>query len=146
MLTGKSDSLTIFGLKTFNLFSYSLAMLNGTGLGEWDNNLGKNFAGRLVITPWKHLSIGGSFLYGKQKPSEEGADDDEKMRWGAELQFDFKNFLLQGEYIFGEDKGSYTTGGGCGEPLTEHIGSVKRDGFFIQAMYMTPWNLTSIEI
>lgn len=144
IINGRSDSLTIFGKKTFDLFKYNVALTNGTGLGVYDDNMGKDLIARLVVTPWKHLSIGGSVLSGKQAPSVEGADDDEKMRYGADLEFRYGDFLLQSEYITGEDKGSYTTGGGCGEPLVNHIGSIKRNGFFVQAMYMTPWSIQPV--
>jgi hypothetical protein len=145
MMLGSSDSLTIFGVETFNLIKYSIAVTNGTGLGELDNNMGKNYSGRIVISPLKGLSLGASYLYGKQKANDPTAEDeDEKKRYGFDAEYKFKNFLIQGEYMHGEDIGSYTTGGGCGGTPTVVSGSVDRAGYFVQAMYMTPWNLQPV--
>lgn len=145
MMLGSSDSLTIFGMETYNFFKYSIAVTNGTGLGNLDNNKGKNYSGRIVISPLKGLSLGASYLYGNQKPNDSTAtEDDVKKRFGFDAEFAFKNFLIQGEYLHGEDVGSYTTGGGCGSEPTVEIGSVNRAGYFVQAMYMTPWNLQPV--
>jgi len=145
MMLGSSDSLTIFGMETFNLIKYSFAITNGTGLGVVDNNRGKNYSGRIVITPFKMLSLGASYLYGRQKPSDETAtEDDQKKRFGFDAEFRFKSFLVQGEYLHGEDIGSYTTGGGCGSTPVVQLGSINRSGYMVQAMYLTPWNLQPV--
>jgi phosphate-selective porin len=144
-LYGSTDTLTIFGIETVNLLKYSFAITNGTGLGVIDNNGGKNYSGRVVLTPWKHLSLGASYLTGKQKPAAEGVtDEDTKTRWGVDADFNWGAFRLQGEYLFGEDKGSYTEGGGCGTTPVVKIGNKQRDGFYVTAMYMTPWNIQPV--
>jgi phosphate-selective porin len=145
MALGASDSLTIFGMETFNLIKYSFAVTNGTGLGITDDNRGKNYSGRVVLSPVKGLSLGVSYLYGKQKPNDETAtEDDLKKRFGFDLEYRYKNFLMQGEYLHGEDKGSYTTGGGCGSPPVVQLGSINRAGYFVSAMYLTPWKLEPV--
>jgi len=124
--------------------SYSFALMNGTGVGLRDDNKSKDIAGRVVFSPFKFLNVGCGFQFGKSKPAVAGAEEDEKKRYAAEIEVKHGNFLLQGEYIKGEDVGSYTTGGGCGGPLEVHQGSVKRNGMFVQAMYMTPWNIQPV--
>lgn len=146
MALGSSDSLSLFGWQTYNLFKYSIAVTNGTGLGVLDNNMGKNYSGRFVFTPWhNHLSFGGSYLFGKQKSQDETATvDDEKTLYGFDAEFKLGGFILQGEYLHGENKGSYTVGGGCGTTPEVKIGSINREGYFVMAGYMTPWNLQPI--
>lgn len=145
MLLGRSDTLEIFGWQTVNLLKYSVAVTNGTGLGIIDNNPGKNYSGRIVLTPSKYFSLGASYLFGKQKPEDPTATkDDEKTRYGFDAEVHVGNLLLQGEYLYGNDKGSYTEGGGCGGTPTIKIGDKERSGYFVQAMYMTPWNLQPI--
>ncbi len=101
MLLGSSDSL--FGKK--DLFSYRLALLNGSGMNKWDNNKFKDIAARLVIQPWEWLRIGGSFRTGKQGYKVKDEDIAVRTRYGADIEFEYKNFLLQGEVILGEDLG-----------------------------------------
>lgn len=161
MLLGSTDSL--FGKK--DLISYRLAILNGTGLNflgdttnlnTWDNNKYKDIAARLVISPWEWLRIGGSFRTGIQGTIEiEGQVKNKRTRYGADVEFEYKNFLLQGEYIVGEDivavgSDDPSGGGGCGGKSTSadddqsESKTYNRDGFFVQAMYMTPWNLQPV--
>lgn len=127
-----------------NKVAYTFALMNGTGVGLRDDNKSKDVVGRIVFSPFSFLNVGGGFRFGKAKPAVEGAKDDERTRLGGEIEVKHGNFLLQGEYIQGKDVGSYTTGGGCGEPLVIHQGTVERSGFFVQAMYMTPWNIQPV--
>ena len=110
-----------------------------------DDNKMKDIVGRVVVSPTACLSVGGNFRYGKAPAADPSAtEEDERKRFGAEAEFKRDAILVQGEYIYGEDIGSYTTGGGCGEPLVVNEGSVKRHGFFIQGMYMTDWNVQPV--
>lgn len=124
--------------------TYSFALMNGTGVGLRDDNKGKNLVGRVVFSPLSFLSIGGSYMTGSASPAVAGADDDERTRMAGEVQVKHNNLLVQAEYIKGEDVGSYTTGGGCGEPLEIHQGSVERSGYWAQAMYMFPCNFQPV--
>ena len=51
---------------------------------------------------------------------------------------------MQGEYIYGEDVGSYSTGGGCGGPGEIVEGSIERQGWYFTAMYMTDMRLQPV--
>ncbi len=126
------------------LLSYRFAVMNGRGRGMADDNQGKGIAGRVVATPMEHVSLGGSYRHWTVPSAVAGADDDERTRFGGELEVRYGDALLQAEYITGEDKGSYTTGGGCGGDPEVHEGSLDRAGFFVQGMYMTQWNLQPV--
>ena len=144
MISGTSGDLSIAGLDNQNIIQYQLAYVNGAGLNKTDTTNYKDFVGRLVISPFAFISIGGSYRTGKQKnpdPSIEKAD--ERSRWGADISIDYANFLIQGEYISGTDKGSKLVGGGgCGGGSGELVaGNFESNGYALLAMYKTPWNL-----
>jgi hypothetical protein len=149
MLFGSTGDLKLFGIEKADIIKYYFAVTNGTGLGVLDNNMGKNYTGRLLFSPFDFIAVGGSYQTGKSPSAVADAqDEDESNRFGVEAELTFKNFLkkdhellLQGEYIQGEDIGSYTTGGGCGEPLEIHEGSKEREGWFAQAVYKTTFGL-----
>jgi hypothetical protein len=116
---------------------YSVALMNGTGLGVKDNNNKKDFVGRLTVKPLEWLRFGGSYRNGYPI-------DDEKSRtsYAAEIELNYSNFLLQAEYITDEGDYNRAAGGGCGsEPMT--LGE-KRDGYWFQAMYMTNFMLQPV--
>ena len=102
MLTGNYDKYV----------KYALAVMNGTGRGNWDDNPNKTMAARIVVTPHEYVSLGGSYRFGTSPTDVEDADEDESTRYAGEFQFMYDNILVQAEYITGEDVGSYTTGGG----------------------------------
>ena len=135
----------ILGGGDTSIVKYAIGFMNGTGAGHIDENAGKDIVGRVVINPIEILSIGGSFKYGTSPPQAVGVeDDDTKLILGAELQVKYDNFLFQSEYIVGDFVGSYTTGSVCVGDFQMHEGSVKKSGFYAQAMYMTPWNLQPV--
>ena len=105
MLNGKYDKYLKYGLSLTNATKRN-------ELGDIDDNANKAFTGRLVVMPHEMISIGASYKFGTAAPLLAGEPDDEKTRVGAEFEFKYDEFLLQAEYIQGEDVGSYTTGGG----------------------------------
>ncbi len=53
--------------------------------------------------------------------------------------------MVQGEYIFGEDVGQIASGVGCGSKSTDGALPIyNKSGFWVAAMYMTPWQLQPI--
>ncbi len=142
MVFGTSDSL--FGKKDF--FAYNIALLNGSGMNTWDDNKYKDIAARLVISPWEWLKIGGSYRTGKQDIKKTDQVQKTRTRYGADVSFTYKNILLQGEYLAGEDVGKVTSGGGCGGKATSADDDeiFNKSGYFVMAGYMTPWNLQPI--
>lgn len=146
MVSGGTDTLEIFGLKNKNIFSYSLAYTNGTGINLPDSNLGKDFIGRLVFSPWDFISIGGSYRYGQHKnPVDSITTEDSRMRWGADLTLKVRDLLIQGEYIFGRNDGSIVLPPpDCSTPPQVIQGSNEADGYWVLAQYNTPWYLQPV--
>ncbi len=136
MLLGGSDT---------TLFRYSVAYMNGTGLLAKDVDTFKDLVGRVIFQPTSWLNAGGSFKTGKSVNVENPALDNNKtLRLGGEIEIDIANFLVQGEYIYGKDDGSYTVGGGCGSEPEVVIGSIKRAGMYVMGLYKTPWNIQPV--
>lgn len=129
--------IMFFGGTKSDLIRYSAAIMNGTGLGVIDNNNTKDLIGRVVIHPLDFLSFGGSFRYGH--PTKDSLT---RTSFAVELEIDYSNFLLQAEYIGDEGDYNRAAGGGCGaDPLA--LGD-KRNGYYVQAMYMTYINLQPV--
>lgn len=135
MLLGGSDS---------TLLRYSVALMNGAGLLKKDADNYKDVVGRLIVQPAKWIHLGGSFKYGKSENENPALGDNKRTRLGAEVQMNYANFLLEGEYIYGSDEGSYTVGGGCGGTPEVLQGNIKRSGMFMTLLYNTPWNLQPV--
>jgi len=142
MLLGSTD--TLFGMKDF--ISYRFAYLNGTGINKSDDNKFKDIVARLVISPFEWLKIGGSFRTGKiGKIPVSGETQIERTRFGGDLSFEYKNIIIQGEYVAGEDIGTVPTGGGCGKSTSDDdTEKANKSGYMVQAMYMTPWRIQPI--
>jgi len=142
MLSGSTGTKKFFGLEKENILSYVLSVTNGTGKNVYDIDQAKDFIGRLVIAPYEFISVGGSYHFGKQKnPDPTVKEMDERMRYGADITLKKYNFILQSEYVFGQDKGSKLIGGGCGATPELVQGNFKSNGYFAQLMYNTKWNL-----
>ncbi len=119
------------------LVKYALAIMNGRGIGVKDNNASKDIIGRVVFKPLDFLRVGGSFRYGFPN-----TDEDNRVSYAGELELKLGQFILQGEYI--ADQGDYNraAGGGCGsDPVL--LGE-DRGGLFVQAMYMTNYNIQPV--
>ncbi len=145
MMSGTSGKLKLFGLQKENILSYYLSVTNGTGKNVLDKDLAKDVVGRLVIAPYDWVSIGGSYQFGKQKnPDPTVSKMDERMRYGYDIQLKAYNFIMQAEYIFGQDKGSKLIGGGCGSTPELVVGDFKSDGYYAQLMYQTPWKIMPV--
>ena len=143
MVSGSVD--TLFGENLKDLIGYTVAVVNGTGRNIFDNNVKKDFVARLTLKPLDFLTFGANYRYGAHPAQSETAEtDDTRMRYGFDATINYSGLFIQGEYIFGSNAGSYTTGGGCGGPLEVHEGSVDQNGFYAQAGYMTPWNVQPV--
>ncbi len=143
MFLGSSDSL--FGI--VDLIRYQVAILNGTGINKIDDNKNKDIAARIVIAPFEWLKFGGSARYGKIGTIDADDNQKSKTRYAGEISIEKSGFMFQGEYIVGIDYGSVASGGGgCGGKSTsaDDLESFNKSGFWVAAMYMTPWNLQPI--
>ena len=104
-------------VKTANgsLFDYALGIFNGSGINVTsDLNEEKDVAGRLIVHPFGHLSLGGSFYTGKYTLASVPDKTNARDRIGAELSLSCSCFSLTSEYIKGTD------------------GSIEKAGWYVQ--------------
>ncbi len=101
--------------KSFSLKSAkancSVAVVNGSGSNQADENDYKSIVGRVFFTPLKGFNVGGSVYDGKT-----GAAGVTKDRTGFEAKYELEKLLCKAEYIFGKDdavkkEGYYATVG-----------------------------------
>ncbi len=142
MILGSTD--TLFGKK--DLVKYKIAFMNGTGINHWDDNKYKDIVGRIVVSPWEWLHIGGSYRYGKVGKNDSNGQK-ERTDWGIDISFELNNFLIQGEYLSAYDVGLIGGGGGCGGKSTNAVTALdtyEKSGYFVMLGYMTPWQLQPV--
>ncbi len=146
MVSGAVSFKSYAGLTDHKFFKYQLAIMNGTGINQWDNNNSKDVAFRGIISPWTGIDIGGSFRTGKQKPANSMDGYGTRITIGGEISVNYFNFLLQGEYLYGYGKNlKGTEGGGCGGGGSPDIdGELDRTGWYAMLLYKTPWNLEPV--
>lgn len=130
--------------KERDIVSYKGAILNGTGINHLDDNSNKDIAGRVVVAPINWIKVGVSYRAGMSGLINSTGDQKKRTRYAADLTVEKMNFRLQGEYIWGEDEGLFAaTGGGCGKSTLE-LDIYKKNGFWGQIMYMTPWGIEPV--
>lgn len=111
-------------------FRYSLAFMNGTGIGvKEDNNKKKDIIGRATYQLFDFVNIGASFRYGY--PTN---NDDDRTTYGVDALVSYNKLTVQGEYIY--DEGAYNLGadGGCGAAPLE-LSPNGRQGAYVMAAY-----------
>lgn len=119
--------------------TYQFGIMNGRGLGAFDNNTAKDVVGRIVFKPLDFLKIGASFRRGF--PSLNNTKD-ERITYGFETTLKYNGLTFEGEYI--HDQGNYNRdlGGGCSGNLIE-LGE-KRSGYYATVAYLTKWNVEPV--
>lgn len=120
-------------------WEYQLGIMNGSGLGRFDNNKKKDIVGRLLVKPFDFVQIGGSFRYGY--PSYNN-NKDSRTTYGGELKFNYKGITLMGEYIMDEGDYNRDLGGGCGGELLT-LGK-ERSGGYVTLAYLSKWNIEPV--
>jgi len=115
---------TILKLKDRPVVDYRLGVYNGSGINTVDNNENKDIAARLILHPVVGLDISAALYDGSRfipevktgtvvtTPSKTVNRD----RYGFDLNYDWNNLALRGEYIHGTDdatnrEGYYVQGG-----------------------------------
>jgi predicted porin len=126
---GRDIGLSIFGDLFKGVINYQLGVYNGAGINKSDDNKHKDFAGRLNVNPFKHLTISGSVYLGKTGAQAEMAD---RNRYAVGARFDNKALVLRSEYIWGstgeqQSEGVYAL---AGYWVTKKIMPVVRYDYF----------------
>lgn len=133
--------------------SYRVALLNGKGLNTQDDNQNKDLAANIHFTPLKWLTVGASYRGGLVGLKQANGDQDSFKRYAFDLTVNKGNLLVQGEYLFSNDKGVIISDGGCGGKAAEvttttlattSLAEYNKSGFWALVQYKTPWNLQAV--
>jgi len=98
--SGRDIGAVLYG--SYAVFDYTVGLLNGAGTNKADTNSHKDWSGRVVFHPLKHVSVGGSLYRGKQD-SAPGAPLVRRNKEGLEAAVVIKAFSLKSEYIHAQD-------------------------------------------
>ncbi|HMG81911.1 MAG TPA: porin [Ferruginibacter sp.] len=109
------------------IFDYYAGLFNGAGMNEPDNNESKDFSGRLVIHPFKILTIGGSYYNGYDRFAKTPTKDQQRTRWGTELTLNYKALSIRSEFMRGQD--------GNDRHLAAQLTPAIHQGWYAQACY-----------
>ncbi|MDO8734470.1 MAG: porin, partial [Elusimicrobiota bacterium] len=90
----------------------SVAVVNGSGSNQVDENDYKSIVGRVIFTPFKGFNVGGSVYDGKTTDASNVTKD----RTGFEAKYEIEKLFCKTEYVFGKDNdvkkvGYYATAG-----------------------------------
>ena len=110
---GRDVGVSAFG--TYSVIDYTVAILNGAGINKPDTNSHKDLAGRVVVKPFEHLAVGGSYYLGKQSATAD-APLVTRDKAGLELALVYPRASLKAEYYYAKDDrttrdGWYVQGG-----------------------------------
>lgn len=103
-----------------NRIEYRVGVFNGEGINLSDSNNAKSTSGRIVGHLIKGLDVGASFYSGWDKFTiGKGfpAINQNRSRYGFELNYELKRFYFRGEYLQGKDA------------------EISREGWYIQSGY-----------
>ena len=111
--SGRDIGAVFYG--TYSILEYTGGLFNGAGINKSDTNSHKDWAGRLVLRPFKFLALGGSLYRGRQSAT---ATDPllKRDREGFDAALVFRRASVKGEYLHATDdvvskSGWYVQGG-----------------------------------
>lgn len=130
---GRDLGITVYGMLFNDIVCYDLALMNGSGRNNADNNSQKDFTARLTVRPAAWLALSGSAIFGtgniavKKNAMGEYVSDlasigglrrngnYKRNRYDAGLQIKTRPVCLRSEMMWGKDgntdsKGFYATG------------------------------------
>ncbi len=96
-----SKSLSIISLKS----NWSVAIVNGSGSNQADENDYKTVTGRVVFALVKGFDLGGSIYNGTTSSTSITKD-----RIGLEVKYEFEKLMCKAEYIWGKDSNTKKEG------------------------------------
>lgn len=111
-----------------HLIDYYVQLLDGAGINTLDNNQSKDIDARLVLHPFRSLSLGGSYYDGFDRFTGSPAKDQLRSRWGIEADLELNNLSVKSEYIRGQEGATNLK---TGSTATTHEGWYAQVAFFV---------------
>ncbi|HEY3390823.1 MAG TPA: porin, partial [Prolixibacteraceae bacterium] len=99
------------------LFDFKIGLFNGAGINQEDKNDNKDFVGRLIAHPAKGFDLGGSYYTGTGNFGKPTPSNQDRKRYGIEVNYEYKRCFIRGEFIAGKD------------------GAINRNGWYAQTGY-----------
>ncbi len=104
------------------IIDYTIGVYNGAGINKPDNNQAKNIGGSLGISPVKDLWLFSRYYAGKTQTLANPGVDVKVQRTGGNITYKYKNFIFDGEYLFGSEE-------------SDSLSLLERNGYFITVGY-----------
>lgn len=104
------------------ILEYHLGVYNGTGINVADNNGEKDFGGSLRVSPIKDLWLSGRFYTGHGQTVADPGVTTDRSRYGGDLTYKYKNFLIEGEFLAGSDE-------------SDSLALLERNGYYVTLGY-----------
>lgn len=118
---GRDIGISLYG-NAGKYVSYDLALMNGAGRNNKDDNSWKDVVARLTLHPVECLDLSGSIIVGKGSLNSVGDELDKtrfdnpngdytRNRYAAGFQLKTRPVNLRGEWMWGKDGYQHTNGG-----------------------------------
>lgn len=104
------------------LLDYTLGVYNGSGINVADNNQDKDISAALGISPIKDLWIYGRFFNGIGRTTAQPTVDADRSRFGGNISYKYKNFIIEGEYLTASDE-------------SDSLALLERSGYYVTLGY-----------
>lgn len=104
------------------LLDYTLGVYNGSGINVADNNQDKDISAALGISPIKDLWLYGRVLSGVGQTAADPGVDATRSRFGGNISYKYKSFLIEGEYMAASDE-------------SDSLGLLERNGYYVTLGY-----------
>ena len=100
--TGRDIGVQLYGgfLKNeeegYNIINYNVALFNGKGINVKDTNSSKDIVARLMIKPFKDLSLSGSYMYAET--NHNNVTYMKSPRWSVGAWYNSRHWIARAEY------------------------------------------------
>lgn len=120
-----------------SIFGYAVALVNGGGANQIEQNEPKDLMGRIGLTPVENLELGVSGHLGKYQTDPSSENRESRYRAGIDISYRGNPVFMRGEYIIREDEqpagGSWKMNGGyllAGYQFTEELQTIARYEYY----------------
>lgn len=108
--TGRDIGAQLYGgfLKRegYSIINYNVGVYNGAGINTKDNNSSKDFVGRLIVKPFKELSVSASYMYSEVKFGERNYM--KAPRWSVGAWYNSHHWVARAEFAQANFGGNLT--------------------------------------
>ncbi len=94
-----SGGIALDSLRKRNIIEYSVGVYNANGINKGDNNVDKDFSGRLLFSAIKGIQLGGSYYKGLGSYGTDLTVERIRDRIGGEIYYFNKWVSFKAEYI-----------------------------------------------